>query len=143
EASRFHSALFYPASYAPLFSLFSYQFFFSSRRRHTSSKRDWSSDVCSSDLNLLHHILICLGRRLCRFLADSFDACVGSELVVKYGHIISYNYLILPCLCECSFYCRNLFNGLLIPFLRFPESETHSRHPMGKSLDVSFPADQL
>src|SRR5438067_4765321 len=24
-------------------------FFFSSRRRHTSSKRDWSSDVCSSD----------------------------------------------------------------------------------------------
>src|SRR5699024_6825272 len=28
-----------------------YSFFFSSRRRHTRSKRDWSSDVCSSDLN--------------------------------------------------------------------------------------------
>src|SRR6266513_3701545 len=27
-----------------------YYFFFSSRRRHTRSKRDWSSDVCSSDL---------------------------------------------------------------------------------------------
>src|SRR5699024_11824059 len=27
-----------------------YVFFFSSRRRHTRSKRDWSSDVCSSDL---------------------------------------------------------------------------------------------
>src|SRR5699024_2266617 len=25
-------------------------FFFSSRRRHTRSKRNWSSDVCSSDL---------------------------------------------------------------------------------------------
>src|SRR5699024_11223201 len=25
-------------------------FFFSSRRRHTRSKRDWNSDVCSSDL---------------------------------------------------------------------------------------------
>src|SRR5207249_7205545 len=25
-------------------------FFFSSRRRHTRSKRDWSSDVCYSDL---------------------------------------------------------------------------------------------
>src|SRR5204863_3843860 len=25
-------------------------FFFSSRRRHTRSLRDWSSDVCSSDL---------------------------------------------------------------------------------------------
>src|SRR5690606_41153364 len=30
-----------------LFSLF---FFFSSRRRHTRFSRDWSSDVCSSDL---------------------------------------------------------------------------------------------
>src|SRR5699024_11621804 len=27
-------------------------FFFSSRRRHTRSKPDWSSDVCSSDLRL-------------------------------------------------------------------------------------------
>src|SRR2546421_9406620 len=27
-----------------------YIFFFSSRRRHTRSDRDWSSDVCSSDL---------------------------------------------------------------------------------------------
>src|SRR5699024_11892999 len=27
-------------------------FFFSSRRRHTRSKRDWSSDVCSSDLDM-------------------------------------------------------------------------------------------
>src|SRR5204862_2007787 len=29
---------------------FSFFFFFSSRRRHTRSLRDWSSDVCSSDL---------------------------------------------------------------------------------------------
>src|SRR5699024_11677543 len=29
-------------------------FFFSSRRRHTRSKRDWSSDVCSSDLALVN-----------------------------------------------------------------------------------------
>src|SRR3989449_2517138 len=27
------------------------RFFFSSRRRHTRCSRDWSSDVCSSDLN--------------------------------------------------------------------------------------------
>src|SRR6266496_6238204 len=27
-------------------------FFFSSRRRHTRSLRDWSSDVCSSDLDV-------------------------------------------------------------------------------------------
>src|SRR6266496_4094595 len=29
-------------------------FFFSSRRRHTRSLRDWSSDVCSSDLRSGH-----------------------------------------------------------------------------------------
>src|SRR5216683_5330013 len=29
-------------------------FFFSSRRRHTRSDRDWSSDVCSSDLEVKH-----------------------------------------------------------------------------------------
>src|ERR1035441_10291393 len=28
-------------------------FFFSSRRRHTSCRSDWSSDVCSSDLETL------------------------------------------------------------------------------------------
>src|SRR5438105_3423932 len=37
-------------------------FFFSSRRRHTSSTRDWSSDVCSSDL--------CLSRPLSRLRHD-------------------------------------------------------------------------
>src|SRR5690606_40344890 len=34
--------------FASLFILF---FFFSSRRRHTRFSRDWSSDVCSSDLH--------------------------------------------------------------------------------------------
>src|SRR5690606_40443610 len=29
-------------------------FFFSSRRRHTRFSRDWSSDVCSSDLEILN-----------------------------------------------------------------------------------------
>src|SRR5699024_12226158 len=30
----------------------------SSRRRHTSSKRDWSSDVCSSDLGSWRSLLV-------------------------------------------------------------------------------------
>src|SRR5260221_9632628 len=37
-------------------------FFFSSRRRHTRSLCDWSSDVCSSDLNQLEK-LICWRER--------------------------------------------------------------------------------
>src|SRR5699024_11688587 len=32
-------------------------FLFSSRRRHTRSKRDWSSDVCSSDLSMVGIII--------------------------------------------------------------------------------------
>src|SRR5207248_4864035 len=36
---------------AGLWCLFIFFFFFSSRRRHTRSYGDWSSDVCSSDLN--------------------------------------------------------------------------------------------
>src|SRR5439155_7025977 len=46
-------------SYSRIFSLLAYplfifyfSFFFSSRRRHTRWPRDWSSDVCSSDLRL-------------------------------------------------------------------------------------------
>src|SRR5436309_14447007 len=31
--------------------IFFFFFFFSSRRRHTRFSRDWSSDVCSSDLS--------------------------------------------------------------------------------------------
>src|SRR5439155_8661540 len=32
-------------------------FYFSSRRRHTRWPRDWSSDVCSSDLHLAANLL--------------------------------------------------------------------------------------
>src|SRR5687768_18109024 len=35
----------------PLMTLTTVLFFFSSRRRHTRCSRDWSSDVCSSDLS--------------------------------------------------------------------------------------------
>src|SRR5437868_11771233 len=46
---------YYPFIYSVFFIIFFFFFFFffffSSRRRHTRSKRDWSSDVCSSDLN--------------------------------------------------------------------------------------------
>src|SRR5207302_2515953 len=37
-------------SFCHTVSVFFFFFFFSSRRRHTRFSRDWSSDVCSSDL---------------------------------------------------------------------------------------------
>src|SRR5438874_11190809 len=36
-------------------------FFFSSRRRHTRSLRDWSSDVCSSDLVEVQSLKLTIG----------------------------------------------------------------------------------
>src|SRR2546429_2536747 len=47
-------------------------FFFSSRRRHTRCSRDWSSDVCSSDLHL--EILGRLG----------LDKAIGRKLALNY-----------------------------------------------------------
>src|SRR5690606_39332623 len=41
-------------------------FFFSSRRRHTSFSRDWSSDVCSSDLGYAGELLEWLSSSLTR-----------------------------------------------------------------------------
>src|SRR5207253_3488567 len=43
----------YPRSRSRCVLRFRSLFFFSSRRRHTRWPRDWSSDVCSSDLSLL------------------------------------------------------------------------------------------
>src|SRR2546421_2509253 len=52
-----------PSNLAPLQLTCSHLFFFSSRRRHTRSDRDWSSDVCSSDLlnNTAHRSVIVMG----------------------------------------------------------------------------------
>src|SRR4249920_411972 len=49
--------------------VFLFFFFFSSRRRHTSCGRDWSSDVCSSDLL----------RRLAAFQARDVDFASDAE----------------------------------------------------------------
>ena len=40
--------------------MFLFLFFFSSRRRHTRLVRDWSSDVCSSDLLTIELIANCI-----------------------------------------------------------------------------------
>src|SRR5260221_10936046 len=53
-----------------LFYLFCFFFFFSSRRRHTRSLCDWSSDVCSSDLLMTWYVagVAPMLRRPCRLL---------------------------------------------------------------------------
>src|SRR5438445_9054077 len=55
-------------------------FFFSSRRRHTRYWRDWSSDVCSSDLDLL-----ALDDALTRLAAEDAPAAEVVKLRVYAG----------------------------------------------------------
>src|SRR2546422_6764386 len=57
-------------------------FFFSSRRRHTRCSRDWSSDVCSSDLLRAQPLELLLDVR--PLAADAFETLlVVSELLVE------------------------------------------------------------
>src|SRR6266536_569040 len=53
-----------------------YDFFFSSRRRHTRSTRDWSSDVCSSDLHPRT-----TGRRLGSLVAELARIGAGTSTI--------------------------------------------------------------
>src|SRR6266496_1895133 len=52
-------------------------FFFSSRRRHTRSLRDWSSDVCSSDL---------LGVRVGHVMGGARLGVRVQGMVTRHGH---------------------------------------------------------
>src|SRR5205809_3753802 len=54
-------------------------FFFSSRRRHTRCSRDWSSDVCSSDLSSLRPAVFCTGAAFPR-CRDRFAGARGASL---------------------------------------------------------------
>src|SRR5699024_11462315 len=58
-------------------------FFFSSRRRHTRSKRDWSSDVCSSDLLCGVHgtISLAIALTLPYMLADHHSFVFRDDLL--------------------------------------------------------------
>src|SRR2546426_3072605 len=61
-------------------------FFFSSRRRHTRLQGDWSSDVCSSDLDLVvkgqDDLDTHPGHQIGNFLRED----VGALLVQQAGH---------------------------------------------------------
>src|SRR5690349_24396630 len=70
-------------------------FFFSSRRRHTRSLRDWSSDVCSSDLDRVarqaERVLVAANaepERLARLEADAPQALLEAELQQRRLHVV-------------------------------------------------------
>src|SRR5437660_2013226 len=57
-------------------------FFFSSRRRHTRWPRDWSSDVCSSDL---------CGLAVRAELVEAYRQAFTGDPVSAYGGVIACN----------------------------------------------------
>src|SRR5699024_11281725 len=66
-------------------------FFFSSRRRHTRSKRDWSSDVCSSDLTLVATIIF-----------NMFLRGFSSMIPVLLGIIVGYIFAVFMGIVDLS-----------------------------------------
>src|SRR5699024_11932933 len=100
-------------------------FVVSSRRRHTRSKRDWSADVCSSDLSdedlfplqlILRQILIlnevsAYSASSIAGAAQSFSEQVKTAALVKYAVIIVSA---LPLLIIYPFLQRFFVKGVLI-----------------------------
>src|SRR5205085_4917110 len=83
---------------------YSFSFFFSSRRRHTRFDCDWSSDVCSSDLDLGLGLVDWLrdengqvfGFGLVNGFSDIFGLVFDLGLVnrISYGHVASLSDII-------------------------------------------------
>src|SRR6266436_8401900 len=68
-------------------------FFFSSRRRHTRCSRDWSSDVCSSDLadwcgpcRMMSPVVEQLADEYAgKVTIGKLDVDVNQEIAIRYG----------------------------------------------------------
>src|SRR5438445_9919662 len=71
-------------------------FFFSSRRRHTRYWRDWSSDVCSSDLSgppiMLESLGIAKRGEGVHFFADGRSTPGGTQPINTNGGGLSYTH---------------------------------------------------
>src|SRR5699024_5308707 len=98
-------------------------FFFSSRRRHTRSKRDWSSDVCSSDLHncFTQHTLLC--KRFCTFC----DA-LHTRLFLGSDHHVTGPFR------DCSLLAdQTRYRFLVYSSIRLPKI-THRSFPQARSI---------
>src|SRR6478672_10235873 len=87
-------------------------FFFSSRRRHTSSDRDWSSDVCSSDLGGRHEPGESIEETAIREAKEetNFDVELG-ELIGEYSIVSAGGERIL----DVSIFIATILGGEMRP----------------------------
>src|SRR5699024_11935206 len=72
-------------------------FFFTSRRRHTRSKRDWSSDVCSSDLAMAARMFgVFIGSLVFGYLSDKIGVKKTSIFAMILGLLSIVLLLVFP-----------------------------------------------
>src|SRR5699024_11557909 len=74
---------------------------FSSRRRHTRSKRDWSSDVCSSDLAYVDLRHMIAGKNYHIITTNADNAFYAAEFDMDKVFRIQGEYGLLQCSEHC------------------------------------------
>src|SRR5699024_11017904 len=104
-----------------LYSFLSF-FFFSSRRRHTRSKRDWSSDVCSSDLPFSITISISIP-------FTRFTLCNTNRFCICYATFISLHFIRLhfSCTNNNTENCLSKYNVIMFKGYLFQYSKKHRK----------------
>src|SRR5216683_6904546 len=71
------------------YCIYFFFFFFSSRRRHTRSDRDWSSDVCSSDLDAgAGHVPSIRQQQDLRSAMQGAESLAFSRLSFYFSHLL-------------------------------------------------------
>src|SRR3712207_9466291 len=99
-------------------------FFFSSRRRHTRYWRDWSSDVCSSDLLIIANLLdvthgnnltVNFNALLCEFLC--YSSSINRTIKVTCNGNLGNNFQSHAIESLCLLLCFSLKSSQLVSLL--------------------------
>src|SRR5690625_6799 len=70
-------------------------FFFSSRRRHTSWPRDWSSDVCSSDLDSTSAVDVKTESAIQEALKKNWQHCTNILIAQRISSVVNADHIIV------------------------------------------------
>ena len=128
-----------------------YVFFFSSRRRHTRLRRDWSSDVCSSDLKSLRDIgntVIVVEHDEDIMAASDEIIDIGPEAGTFGGHVVATG-TFKDILASDSLTAQYLNGTLKIEVPKKRRTSNFQVHIIGarehnlKNIDVIFPLGML
>src|SRR3712207_1253322 len=97
-------------------------FFFSSRRRHTRYWRDWSSDVCSSDLGQPEHVI-----NFFFFVAEELRQIMASLGMRTLDEMIGRTDLLVPGTAIDHWKARGVDLSNVLAFPELPEGAPRHR----------------